>query len=96
MAQKNAPIYKIARRFDGDISAVCLEINLRTDGGLIAHAFIGVGAVTVTPVRAEAELEDPMSQASCWRATFHVTWRWARLRMTSRYLPPASCGMLTR
>lgn len=67
-AQENALVYKISRRFDGDISAVCLEINLRTDGGLIAHAFIGVGAVTATPVRAvhaDAALECPVSKVRC-------------------------------
>jgi xanthine dehydrogenase small subunit len=47
-----ARVYKISKRFDDDISAICLAVNLRLDNGLITHASIGVGGVAATPVRA--------------------------------------------
>ena len=51
-ARENAQIYKISKRFDDDISAVCLGINLQMEGGRVTHASIGVGGVAATPVRA--------------------------------------------
>ena len=45
-------IYKISKRFDDDISAVCLAISLHIDNGIIVKASIGVGGVAATPVRA--------------------------------------------
>ncbi len=44
--------YKISKRFEDDISAVCLAIHLTLDEGHIAAASIGVGGVAATPVRA--------------------------------------------
>ena len=44
--------YKISKRFDDDISAVCLAINLHIDNGMIVNTSIGVGGVAATPVRA--------------------------------------------
>ncbi len=45
-------VYKISKRFDDDISAVCLALNLRMSEGKVARACIGVGGVAATPVRA--------------------------------------------
>ena len=45
-------VYKISKRFDDDISAVCLAINLHIDKGIVVKAFIGAGGVAATPVRA--------------------------------------------
>ena len=45
-------IYKISKRFDDDISAVCLAIAVRVLDGLVQSASIGVGGVAATPVRA--------------------------------------------
>ena len=45
-------VYKISKRFDDDISAVCLAINLQIENGAVAHASIGAGGVAPTPVRA--------------------------------------------
>jgi xanthine dehydrogenase small subunit len=45
-------VYKISKRFEDDISAVCLALNLRLESGLVTHASIGVGGVAATPVRA--------------------------------------------
>jgi len=49
---ENMQAYKISKRFDDDISAVCLAINLSIEGGLVTLASIGVGGVAATPVRA--------------------------------------------
>jgi xanthine dehydrogenase small subunit len=45
-------IYKISKRFDDDISAICLALNLHIVDGQVASASIGVGGVAATPVRA--------------------------------------------
>ena len=45
-------IYKISKRFDDDISAICLALNLHIVDNQVAHASIGVGGVAATPVRA--------------------------------------------
>ena len=45
-------VYKISKRYDDDISAVCLAINLRIEGGQVVSASIGAGGVAATPVRA--------------------------------------------
>jgi len=45
-------VYKISKRQDDDISAVCLALNLRVQDGRIASARIGAGGVAATPVRA--------------------------------------------
>jgi len=45
-------VYKISKRFDDDISAVCLAINLHIDKGIVVKASIGAGGVAATPVRA--------------------------------------------
>ncbi|HYE40442.1 MAG TPA: FAD binding domain-containing protein, partial [Ramlibacter sp.] len=44
--------YKISKRYDDDISAVCLVVNVRVDDGKVAHIRIGAGGVAATPVRA--------------------------------------------
>ncbi len=45
-------VYKVSKRFEDDISAVCLAIRLRLQDGLVREASIGVGGVAATPVRA--------------------------------------------
>jgi xanthine dehydrogenase small subunit len=45
-------VYKISKRFDDDISAVCLAVNLQIDNRVVTRASIGVGGVAATPVRA--------------------------------------------
>jgi xanthine dehydrogenase small subunit len=44
--------YKISKRFDDDISAVCLVINMHLHEGHVAKISIGAGGVAATPVRA--------------------------------------------
>ena len=46
--------YKLAKRHDQDISAVCLGIATQLDGGRIVAARIGVGGMAATPRRAHA------------------------------------------
>ena len=45
-------VYKISKRFDDDISAICLGIRLEIENGLVTTLSIGVGGVAATPVRA--------------------------------------------
>ncbi|WPB55718.1 xanthine dehydrogenase small subunit [Xylophilus sp. GOD-11R] len=44
--------YKVSKRQDDDISAVCLAIRLVLRDGVVAHASIGAGGVAATPARA--------------------------------------------
>ncbi len=44
--------YKISKRFDSDISTVCLVINLDLDADGVRRASIGAGGVASTPARA--------------------------------------------
>lgn len=46
--------YKVSKRHDDDISAVCLCIALELDGGVIQKARVGVGGMAATPRRATA------------------------------------------
>lgn len=45
--------WKISKRFDQDISAVCAAFAVRVEDGRVAAARIGVGGVAAIPVRAE-------------------------------------------
>ncbi|WP_370869755.1 xanthine dehydrogenase small subunit [Polaromonas sp.] len=45
-------VYKISKRYDDDISAVCLAVNLQIDEGVVRRASLGAGGVAATPVRA--------------------------------------------
>ncbi|MBI2745831.1 MAG: xanthine dehydrogenase small subunit [Burkholderiales bacterium] len=51
-ADEHLRVYKISKRQDDDISAVCLALNLRVQDGRIVAARIGAGGVAATPVRA--------------------------------------------
>ncbi|EJL81485.1 xanthine dehydrogenase, small subunit [Polaromonas sp. CF318] len=65
-------VYKISKRYDDDISAVCLAINLQVQDGKVIAASIGAGGVAATPVRAvqtEAALKgQPWTQATVQQA----------------------------
>jgi xanthine dehydrogenase small subunit len=47
-----ARVYKVSKRFDDDISAVCLAVNLQLKQGRVVQARIGAGGVAATPARA--------------------------------------------
>ncbi|MCJ0762194.1 xanthine dehydrogenase small subunit [Variovorax terrae] len=44
--------YKISKRYDDDISAVCLVVSLTVEHGKVTRASLGAGGVSATPVRA--------------------------------------------
>ena len=68
-----AKIYKISKRFDDDISAVCLAIQMTLADGKVQSISIGAGGVAATPVRAkqtEAALHgQPWTAATAKAAT---------------------------
>ena len=47
-------VYKISKRYDDDISAVCLALRLGVSDGRVESVSIGAGGVAATPVRARA------------------------------------------
>ena len=51
--------YKVSKRQDDDISAVCLVLRIAVQQGLVTEAAIGVGGVAATPVRA-TQAEDAL------------------------------------
>ena len=71
-------VYKISKRYDDDISAVCLAINLQIENGMVTRASIGAGGVAATPVRAvkteAALMGSPWTQATVTQAmaTLHA------------------------
>lgn len=64
--------YKISKRQDDDISAVCLVLNLQVHNGVVTQASIGAGGVAATPARAvkteAALLGQPWTQATAQAA----------------------------
>ena len=44
--------YKLSKRTEDDISAVCLAINMQVQNGFVTQVSIGAGGVAATPVRA--------------------------------------------
>ncbi len=68
-------VYKISKRFEDDISAVCLALNLHLDQGVVTQASIGVGGVAATPVRAvqtQAALQGQVWNAATVQAAMQV------------------------
>lgn len=61
-------VYKISKRFEDDISAVCAALAFEVENGSIAAARLGFGGVAATPIRAtsvEAALQGkPFTQAT--------------------------------
>jgi len=45
-------VYKVAKRLEDDISAVCLAIHLQLQDARVMRASVGLGGVAATPVRA--------------------------------------------
>ncbi|MBJ9977744.1 xanthine dehydrogenase small subunit [Pseudomonas sp. S75] len=64
--------YKVSKRLDDDISAVCAAFNLRIDQGVVAEARIAYGGMAAIPKRARAceaaLLGQPWRQATVERA----------------------------
>jgi xanthine dehydrogenase small subunit len=57
-------VYKLSKRYDDDISAVCLAVSLHLDGSRIEQLSIGVGGVAATPVRARKT--EQLAQSALW------------------------------
>jgi len=51
-AQQIFRTYKLAKRYDSDISAVCAAFSLTLDGNIISDARVAFGGVAATPKRA--------------------------------------------
>ncbi len=51
-ADETLKVYKISKRFDDDISAVCMAFWLKLDGDTILDARLGFGGMAATPARA--------------------------------------------
>ena len=84
--------YKVSKRQDDDISAVCLVLNLHLDGGRVAAASIGAGGVAAVPARArqaEAGLHgQPWSEAAAHQAALALQAEFtplSDLRASSQY-----------
>lgn len=64
--------YKVSKRQDDDISAVCLVVHIQVAHGSVTHASIGVGGVAATPARARhteaALLGQPWTEATAHNA----------------------------
>ncbi len=60
-------VYKVSKRTDDDISAVCLAIQLTLQDGAVQAASIGVGGVAATPVRARAT--EAVLAGAAWNET---------------------------
>lgn len=71
-AAQHLRAYKISKRQDDDISAVCLVINIQVENGTVTHASIGAGGVAATPARARqaeaALMGQPWNEATAQAA----------------------------
>jgi xanthine dehydrogenase small subunit len=56
-------VYKVSKRFEDDISAVCLAVQLHLRNGRVDDVSIGVGGVAATPVRARRTEASLVGQA---------------------------------
>jgi xanthine dehydrogenase small subunit len=95
--------YKLAKRFDQDISAVCAAFALTLDGDTVASARIAFGGMAATPKRAanaEAALAGkPWNEASLRAAMEALTRDYAPLsdmRASSGYRMRAAQNLLRR
>ncbi|MCE3603357.1 xanthine dehydrogenase small subunit [Massilia sp. P8910] len=95
--------YKLAKRFDQDISAVCAAFALRFDGEVVSEARIAFGGMAATPKRAaqtEALLVgQPWSEATVDAAMAMLAQDYAPLsdmRASSEYRMKAAQNLLRR
>jgi xanthine dehydrogenase small subunit len=96
-------IYKISKRFDDDISAVCLAIQMTVKRGVVQQVSIGAGGVAATPVRAtqtEAALrgkawdaDTVMAAQAALRAEFQPI---SDMRASARYRQTVLGNLLQR
>lgn len=89
--------YKVSKRQDDDISAVCLVLRVAVQGGIVTEATIGAGGVAATPVRAtqaEAALRgQPWNAATAQAAAAALQAQFSPISdMRQRRLPPPAAG----
>ncbi|HBK06522.1 MAG TPA: xanthine dehydrogenase small subunit [Acetobacteraceae bacterium] len=63
--------YKVSKRFDQDISAVCAAFRLRIEDGIVRDIRIGFGGMAATPVRSTA-VEDALMGRPWSKATIRT------------------------
>ena len=95
--------YKLAKRFDQDISAVCAAFAVRLDGANVAEARIAFGGMAATPKRAAAAeaalVGKPWSEDTVAAAMAAMTQDYAPLsdmRASSAYRMKAAQNLLKR
>jgi len=96
-------VYKISKRFEDDISAVCLGLNLHVEQGTVRKASIGVGGVAATPVRARkteaALIGKPWTQTTVDQAMRTLRAEFAPIsdmRASGAYRNTVLCNLLQR
>jgi xanthine dehydrogenase small subunit len=67
MAGEQLQIYKVSKRFEDDISAVCLGLALHVVDGTVTQVRIGAGGVAATPMRARKT--EAALQGKAWTQT---------------------------
>ena len=95
--------YKVSKRFDSDISAVCAAFSIQIEGGRIANARVVFGGMAATPKRAtttEAALNgQPWTEASARAAMAALAVDYAPLsdmRASSAYRLSTAQNLLYR
>lgn len=65
--QRRLFVYKVSKRLDDDISAVCAAFSLQLEQGVVADARLGFGGMAATPARAtraeQALIGQPFTEA---------------------------------
>jgi len=100
---ENFVSYKLAKRFDQDISTVAAAFKARVEGGVIMDMRIGFGGMAATPLRVKA-LEEALTGMPCEAKTFaaaaaRISDVFAPLsdfRATAEYRRIAAAGFLHR
>jgi len=95
--------YKLSKRFDQDISAVCGCFNIAISNGIIAGARIAFGGMAAIPKRA-AHVENALIGQAWTADTIAATWEaWSQdftpmsdMRASASYRLTAARNMLTR
>ncbi|MGR3272350.1 xanthine dehydrogenase small subunit [Thalassococcus profundi] len=96
-------VYKLSKRFDQDISAVCGAFNIRTEDDRVTEARIAFGGMAATPKRAlsveKALTGKPWSDdtlAAAWDAWEDDFQPLSDMRASARYRLTAARNMLSR
>jgi len=99
----NLRVYKLSKRFDQDISAVCGAFNIVTENGIVTRARIAFGGMAGTPKRAlateHALIGQPLAEANFRTAAGALADDYTPLsdmRASADYRLQAAQGMLLR